>query len=135
MLPTVHILLLLSVNPSWLHYLRSFKGSVVALKKILLKRLEDGIPETALREIKALQVNLNVNSIKEPIAQMCLKLQALDSEHVVRLYDMFPQGPGFVLVFEFMQSDLSEAIHDYENPLTPPQVRLVHIHAIVICSS
>jgi cell cycle related kinase len=31
-------------------------GSIVALKKILLKRLEDGIPETALREIKALQV-------------------------------------------------------------------------------
>jgi hypothetical protein len=31
---------------------------VVALKKVLLKKLEDGIPETALREIKALQVNL-----------------------------------------------------------------------------
>ncbi len=31
-------------------------GQVVALKKVLLKRLEDGIPETALREIKALQV-------------------------------------------------------------------------------
>ncbi len=31
-------------------------GSIVALKKVLLKRLEDGIPETALREIKALQV-------------------------------------------------------------------------------
>ncbi|TRY74926.1 hypothetical protein TCAL_14614 [Tigriopus californicus] len=30
-------------------------GSIVALKKVLLKRLEDGIPETALREIKALQ--------------------------------------------------------------------------------
>ena len=32
-------------------------GSIVALKKVLLKRLEDGIPETALREIKALQVS------------------------------------------------------------------------------
>ena len=31
-------------------------GRVVALKKVLLKRLEDGIPATALREIKALQV-------------------------------------------------------------------------------
>ena len=31
-------------------------GSIVALKKVLIKRLEDGIPETALREIKALQV-------------------------------------------------------------------------------
>ena len=34
-------------------------GTVVALKKVLLKRLEDGIPETALREIKALQVSLS----------------------------------------------------------------------------
>ena len=34
-------------------------GQVVALKKVLLKRLEDGIPETALREIKALQVPFN----------------------------------------------------------------------------
>ena len=32
-------------------------GIIVALKKVSLKRLEDGLPETALREIKALQVN------------------------------------------------------------------------------
>ena len=32
-------------------------GTIVALKKVLLKRLEDGLPETALREIKALQVH------------------------------------------------------------------------------
>ena len=38
-------------------------GTVVALKKVLLKRLEDGLPETALREIKALQVNGILNSI------------------------------------------------------------------------
>ena len=31
-------------------------SKIVALKKVLLKRLEDGIPATALREIKALQV-------------------------------------------------------------------------------
>ena len=32
-------------------------SKIVALKKVLLKRLEDGIPATALREIKALQVS------------------------------------------------------------------------------
>ena len=31
-------------------------GQIVALKKVMLKKLEDGIPEAALREIKALQV-------------------------------------------------------------------------------
>ena len=44
------------------HFLGRHKksGSIVALKKVLLKRLEDGIPETALREIKALQVGIEV---------------------------------------------------------------------------
>ena len=32
-------------------------GQIVALKKVLLKRLEEGMPTTALREIKALQVS------------------------------------------------------------------------------
>ena len=32
-------------------------GQIVALKKVLLKRLEEGLPLTALREIKALQVS------------------------------------------------------------------------------
>lgn len=37
-------------------------GSIVALKKVLLKRIGgDGIPESALREIKALQVNALVD--------------------------------------------------------------------------
>lgn len=30
-------------------------GEIVALKKVALRRLEDGIPNQALREIKALQ--------------------------------------------------------------------------------
>ena len=50
-------------------------------------------------------------------------LQALDNEHVVRLYDIFPQGLGFVLVFEFMVSDLSEMIADVDNPLREPHVK------------
>ena len=29
---------------------------------------------------------------------------------MVRLYELFPQGPGLVLVFEFMASDLAEVI-------------------------
>ena len=36
---------------------------------------------------------------------------------------MFPQGLGFVLVFEFMMSDLAEVIKDSENPLTVPDIK------------
>ncbi|XP_071059751.1 cyclin-dependent kinase 20-like [Pseudochaenichthys georgianus] len=79
-------------------------GETVALKKVALRRLEDGIPNQALREIKALQ-------------------EIEDNEHVVKLKDVFPHGTGFVLVFDFMLSDLSEVIRNSQRPLTPAQVK------------
>ena len=42
---------------------------------------------------------------------------------MVRLHDVFAQGLGFVLVFEYMISDLSEMIHNIENPLLENQVK------------
>lgn len=42
-------------------------GRIVALKKVSLKRLDDGIPNRVLREIKALQELKHVNvSLKDP---------------------------------------------------------------------
>ncbi|KAF6739838.1 Cyclin-dependent kinase 20 [Oryzias melastigma] len=79
-------------------------GETVALKKVALRRLEDGIPNQALREIKALQ-------------------EIEDNEHVVKLKDVFPHGTGFVLVFNFMLSDLSEVIRNHQQHLTPAQVK------------
>lgn len=78
-------------------------GHIVALKKIPLKRLEDGISEATIREIRA--------------------LQQLDSIYVVKMLDVFPQGLGFVLVFEFMMSDLAELIKDAETPLKEPEIK------------
>ncbi|KAJ0064445.1 hypothetical protein NL108_006504, partial [Boleophthalmus pectinirostris] len=79
-------------------------GETVALKKVALRRLEDGIPNQALREIKALQ-------------------EIEDNQHVVKLKAVFPHGTGFVLVFDYMLSDLSEVIRNSERPLTPAQVK------------
>ena len=42
---------------------------------------------------------------------------------MVRLYDIFPQGLGFVLVFEFMATDLSEMIQNMEQPLRDEHVK------------
>lgn len=42
---------------------------------------------------------------------------------MVRLNDVFAQGLGFVLVFEYMLSDLSEMIHNIEMPLQEEQVK------------
>ncbi|XP_077079254.1 cyclin-dependent kinase 20 [Siphateles boraxobius] len=79
-------------------------GETVALKKVALRKLEDGIPNQALREIKALQ-------------------EIEDNQYVVKLKDVFPHGTGFVLVFEYMLSDLSEVIRNSQRPLTASQVK------------
>ncbi|XP_072482235.1 cyclin-dependent kinase 20 isoform X1 [Notamacropus eugenii] len=79
-------------------------GETVALKKVALRRLEDGIPNQALREIKALQ-------------------EIEDNQYVVKLKAVFPHGAGFVLAFEFMLSDLSEVIRHGKRPLASAQVK------------
>lgn len=76
----------------------------MALKKVALRRLEDGIPNQALREIKALQ-------------------EIEDHQHVVQLKAVFPHGAGFVLAFEFMLSDLAEVVRHAQRPLVPAQVK------------
>jgi len=42
---------------------------------------------------------------------------------IVKLRDMFPHGNGFVLVFDYMLSDLSEVIRSAAKPLTDAQVK------------
>ncbi|XP_062955477.1 cyclin-dependent kinase 20-like isoform X3 [Cynocephalus volans] len=79
-------------------------GEIVALKKVALRRLEDGIPKQALREIKALR-------------------EVEDSQYVVELKAVFPHGAGFVLAFEFMLSDLAEVVRHAERPLAQAQVK------------
>ena len=37
---------------------------------------------------------------------------------MVKLREMFPHGPGFVLVFDYMLSDLSSVIRNTGTPLT-----------------
>ncbi|KAK1334620.1 hypothetical protein QTO34_005627 [Cnephaeus nilssonii] len=79
-------------------------GEIVALKKVALRRLEDGIPNQALREIKALQ-------------------EIEDNQYVVQLKAVFPHGAGFVLAFEFMLSDLAEVVRHTQRPLAQAQVK------------
>eukprot|EP00048_Salpingoeca_helianthica_P012192 m.175936 g.175936 ORF g.175936 m.175936 type:complete len:331 (-) comp15337_c6_seq1:38-1030(-) len=79
-------------------------GEIVALKKVSLRKLEDGLPNTAVREIKALK-------------------EIEEHENIVTLLDVFSHGPGLVLVFEYMLSDLSEVMRNAASPLTEAQVK------------
>ena len=78
-------------------------GKEVALKKVLLARLDDGIPTQVIREIRSL----------------C----QLSHENVVKLHDVFPSGMGIMLCFEFMPSDLAHVLQAQEQPLSAPHVK------------
>ncbi|XP_011504170.1 PREDICTED: cyclin-dependent kinase 20 [Ceratosolen solmsi marchali] len=77
---------------------------IVALKRILLKRIEDGIPVSVLREVKTLQ------QLKHP--------------YIVELLDAFPAGLDFVMVFEYMPSGLWEMLKDYDKPLRDSHIKI-----------
>ena len=49
--------------------------------------------------------------------------QVLESEHVVGLMEVFPQGLGFVLVFEYMLTDLGDMIANVESPLNERHIK------------
>lgn len=92
-------------------------GEIVALKRVSLKKLDEGIPNNVLREIKALQ------AIEE-------------NENVVKLLEHFAQGTGFVLVFEYMLSDLAEVIRNSEYRITEAQVKSymkMLLHGVAFC--
>ncbi|CAH0594227.1 unnamed protein product [Chrysodeixis includens] len=78
-------------------------GREVALKKILIKNLEDGIPVNVMREIKALQL--------------------LRCKYIIKLYNMFPRGMSLVLVLEYMCSGLWDMLHHTQQELTLPRVK------------
>ncbi|XP_054667517.1 cyclin-dependent kinase 20-like, partial [Grus americana] len=79
-------------------------GETVALKKVPLRRPEEGVPPQTLREIKALR-------------------EIEDHPHVVRLRAAFAQGPAVVLAFDFLVGDLGGLLRATPAPLSPPRVR------------
>lgn len=98
----------------------------MALKKVSLRRLEDGIPNQALREIRALQEmedNEHVGVRQRAPSESTLHCRCPLGLQVVKLKGVFPHGTGFVLVFDFMVSDLSEVLRNADCPLTPAQVK------------
>ncbi|XP_044729174.1 cyclin-dependent kinase 20-like [Chrysoperla carnea] len=78
-------------------------GRIVALKKIVIKNLKDGIPVNVFREIQ------------------CLK--HINSKYIVELLNVFAHGSNVVLVFEYAPSGLWEALRDNDRPLTIPVIK------------
>ena len=93
-------------------------GAIVALKKIRLRRIEDGLPINAFRELRALQ-------------ELC-------HPHVVQLIEVVADGAHVVLVMEYMASDLAHIIAAARGSLPAAAIKafaqmmfrgLEHIHS------
>ena len=67
-------------------------GELRALKRVRLRNLESatGFPNTALREMRA--------------------LQELDHPNIIKLHTILPQGSSVVFVFDYMRGDLSHVL-------------------------
>jgi serine/threonine protein kinase len=81
----------------------SSPGSLVALKKMRIKKYEDGLPSDIIRELE------------------CNKL--LVSDLLVRLQDYFTKEGTVILVYEYMPSDLHTLLSALTKPLFPAQVK------------
>lgn len=79
-------------------------GKVVAIKRIKLNPDDDeGIPSTALREVAV--------------------LKELDSEFVVKLFEVFCSPHKLVMVFELMENDLRKYMKSVRGQLQPKDIR------------
>lgn len=67
--------------------------TIVALKKIRVRRVEEGIPKGILREVKA--------------------LEHISHTNVVTLLEYFPHGSSIVIVFEYMATDLFQIMKSF----------------------
>ncbi|XP_008546593.1 cyclin-dependent kinase 20 isoform X1 [Microplitis demolitor] len=79
-------------------------GKEVALKRIMMKKIDDEIPVSIIREIKS--------------------LQELNHPYIIKLLDAFPSGYDFIMIFDYMPSGLWELLRDNDRPLTVPQIKI-----------
>eukprot|EP00282_Hemiselmis_andersenii_P001106 CAMPEP_0114133482 /NCGR_PEP_ID=MMETSP0043_2-20121206/13653_1 /TAXON_ID=464988 /ORGANISM="Hemiselmis andersenii, Strain CCMP644" /LENGTH=287 /DNA_ID=CAMNT_0001227069 /DNA_START=25 /DNA_END=885 /DNA_ORIENTATION=- len=92
---------------------------LVALKKIFVRKPEDGIPVGVWREVKC--------------------LQHLEHENVVKLREVFVHGSSIVLVMECMECSLHEALRARGHPIGEAKAKgvmravlcgLEHVHSV-----
>ena len=104
-------------------------GMVYALKLVRIRNLEDGVPNSALREIRALRelyhphVSLFYSTLCVFIVVFFILKQSPLSPQIVHLYDVFAHGSSIALAFECMETDLQEVLRRRKTPLTEANIK------------
>ena len=80
-------------------------GEYVALKKIRIKKMEEGLQKDIVRELEALKI-------------LCHK-------HVIRVRDTFVSSSQIAICYDFMQCDLYYLQNQLVRPFTEQQVKCI----------
>ncbi|KAL6751544.1 kinase-like domain-containing protein [Haematococcus lacustris] len=78
-------------------------GEVVAIKRVYVRQVSDGIPDNVLREIKC--------------------MQCIDHPNVVRLKDVYVKGHSIMMVQEFCSTDLARLLRQQHCRLAPSLIK------------
>jgi cyclin-dependent kinase len=78
-------------------------GQTVALKRIRLESVDEGVPCTAIREISL--------------------LKELDHENIVKLYEIVHETDKLTLVFEYCDLDLKKYIDNHNGIIAPQKIK------------
>lgn len=84
-------------------------GAIVAIKRIIPDKNDQGIPSTTLREVSA--------------------LRSVQHENIVRLLDVHFASDNLELVFEYVEQDLYKYLKGFPDGLPPAEVRVRIAHS------
>jgi serine/threonine protein kinase len=85
----------------------SITGNTVAIKYVRILSRKGGIPKAVFREMESLR-------------------QLSESEHIIRLYDVFADESNLCLVMEYVVSDLSEVINNSKQQLPRSHLKVIY---------
>mmetsp|Transcript_20814 Transcript_20814/g.57765 ORF Transcript_20814/g.57765 Transcript_20814/m.57765 type:complete len:315 (+) Transcript_20814:141-1085(+) len=80
-------------------------GEVLALKRVIVRQPDAGLPDNLLREMKA--------------------LQCIEHPNVVRLHEVYPEGSALTMVLEYCVTDLDDLLKNATAPLDEAVIKCI----------
>eukprot|EP01083_Nonionella_stella_P066578 175432_1 len=80
-------------------------GEIVALKRVGIKRVRDGIPKRVIREI--------------------MTMQRVTHSNIVKLYEYFRYRSSVILACEYMERDLQKVLDSKETPFSQAEIKCI----------
>jgi len=86
-------------------------GTLVALKRVKIRKTDDGLPKEFLREVES--------------------LKHLSNDNIVKIREVFVGKTNINIVYEYMDTDLAKVMEGMTRPFSLREVRLMRIKRFV----